>query len=84
MEGPDCLVFFLGGIPQKTANGWAVAGFGTNPLNPMAGSVPATAWPNRTPPLFEFNNSRLDDNYPRESRAGEGNFRTRSLSIMTA
>ena len=84
MEGPDCLVFFLGGIPQQTGTGtgtptgWAVTGFGTNPFNPMASSIrPPTpgAWPysqNRTPLLFEFNNGRLDDNLPLSSEGTGG------------
>ena len=80
LEGPDCLVFFLGGIPLQTANGWGMTGFGTNPSNPMASAVPypptmtVPTYPyssNRTPPLFEFNNGRLDDNIP-VSASGNG------------
>ncbi len=60
LNGPQCLVFFLGGIPQPTASGgttgFAVTGFAKNPSNPMQTSASTT---NRIPPLYEFNNSRL-------------------------
>jgi len=57
LEGDQCLVFFLGGIPDNITGGTpAVTGFSTNPSNPAhhvksGGDV--------TPPLFEFVSSRL-------------------------
>jgi len=59
LTGPECLVLFLGGIPQKTDAGWAVTGFSKNPVNPFENNLKTT---NRTPPLFEFNNGRLVTN----------------------
>lgn len=61
LTGPECLVLFLGGIPQSASGGagWSVSGFSKNPLNPFQGPTFTT---NRTIPLFEFNNSRLVSN----------------------
>jgi len=59
LTGPECLVLFLGGIPQKTDSGWAVTGFSKNPVNPFENNLKTT---NRTPSLFEFNNARLVPN----------------------
>ena len=39
LNGAECLVFFLGGVPDQTGvtdNPWAPLGFSTNPLNPFA------------------------------------------------
>src|SRR3954447_10020916 len=36
LQGAECLVFFLGGIPQVTDNGtFGVTGFAKDPVNPM-------------------------------------------------
>ncbi len=56
LEGDQCLVFFLGGIPANTGGPPACTGFSTNPQNPAAhvkggGDV--------NPPLFEFQTGRL-------------------------
>jgi prepilin-type N-terminal cleavage/methylation domain-containing protein len=54
LTGDQCLVFFLGGIPQKDATGtFGVIGFSTNPQNPtqLAGD--------HIPPQFEFVAGRL-------------------------
>ena len=62
MEGPECLVFFLGGIPRNLGNGsFAVTGFSTNPRNPMQSSTVSV---NRIPPRFEFKSNRLVDTLP--------------------
>jgi prepilin-type N-terminal cleavage/methylation domain-containing protein len=54
LSGPQCLVFFLGGVPVQTAQGLGMSGFGRNPVNPFQpGAV------NRTVPLFDFAGSRL-------------------------
>jgi general secretion pathway protein G len=58
LEGPECLVFFLGGIPQPTGTGFGMAGFGKNPQNPFQ-AVSVTT--NRSPSLFEFRAERLID-----------------------
>ncbi|WP_435017126.1 type II secretion system protein [Tundrisphaera sp. TA3] len=64
LQGPECLVFFLGGIPKKTGTGgtisFAMMGFGKDPLNPFI-TEKGTATTNRQAPLFEFNSARLDD-----------------------
>ncbi len=57
LQGHECLVFFLGGIPQQTSAGtYGMTGFAKNPQNPF---LNATVAPNRQPPLFEFNGARL-------------------------
>jgi hypothetical protein len=48
LEGEQCLVFFLGGIPGSGA----MNGFSTNPRNPAAGT-------DRVPPFFDFKSNRL-------------------------
>ncbi len=59
LEGHECLVFFLGGIPVHDGSGIVgVSGFGTNPLNPFLSEF---ADPERTPPIHEFDVSRLVD-----------------------
>lgn len=67
LQGPECLVLFLGGIPQYSNSGtWSVGGFAKDPLNPFQPAYAAnnttffTA--NRTTPLYEFNASRLVTN----------------------
>ncbi len=61
LQGHECLVFFLGGIPNHdvspagyTLNG--VLGFGNNPRNPFRIETV-----NREDPLFEFQADRLVD-----------------------
>jgi general secretion pathway protein G len=52
LEGDQCLVFFLGGIPIDKGNGtYAMDGFGKNPQNPAAAP--------RGGPTFDFKSSRL-------------------------
>lgn len=62
INGPECLVFFLGGMTQATTtNGkttYAMVGFSKSPTNPFV-SVATSA--NRTSPFYEFFNGRLDD-----------------------
>jgi general secretion pathway protein G len=59
LEGHECLVFFLGGIPSFSGSG--VTGFAKNPVNPFAGDSPnpAVGTTNRMPALFEFRPERL-------------------------
>lgn len=63
LEGDECLVFFLGGIPNPDAG--TVSGFGKDPLLPfttqMASANPRMRSDNRTPPRFEFRADRLKD-----------------------
>ncbi len=71
LEGHECLVFFLGGIPLYNSQTQSVAmtGFGKDPLNPFTnnlatdpnynGSPNPMYNTNRQPPLFEFNAGRL-------------------------
>jgi prepilin-type N-terminal cleavage/methylation domain-containing protein len=54
LQGHECLVFFLGGIPST--NGVSVSGFARSPQNPF---LPDSVAPNRQPPLFEFDAGRL-------------------------
>ena len=56
LSGAECLVFFLGGVPDQTGNPntpWGLLGFSTNPENPFAlGGA-------RNGPYHEFNVGRL-------------------------
>jgi prepilin-type N-terminal cleavage/methylation domain-containing protein len=54
LEGEQCLVFFLGGIPQYNGPNAAPTpvGFSTNPTNPAVGT-------DRVPSFFEFKSNRL-------------------------
>ena len=75
LEGHECLVFFLGGIPSPTQNSngsiaYGTSGFGREPRYPFKNSlslIPATATSpqmstaNRTTPSYEFKGSRLYD-----------------------
>ena len=53
LEGDQCLVYFLGGIPYQTPGTLATIGFSTDPTNPARGGT------ERIPAFFEFHNSRL-------------------------
>lgn len=58
LEGQQCLVFFLGGIPIPDGAGGVLgmSGFSKDPTNPFANPIAA---PNRSPSYFEFAPSRL-------------------------
>lgn len=57
LEGDQCLVFFLGGIPQTDANGRPFcSGFSTNPANPAYHVLKGG---DTIPPFFEFDSTRL-------------------------
>lgn len=63
LEGHECLVFFLGGMPQSVqtsgGGGWGMTGFSRDPVNPFTPSgVGSTS---RTVPMFEFAPQRLVD-----------------------
>jgi prepilin-type N-terminal cleavage/methylation domain-containing protein len=66
LQGDQCLVFFLGGIPTTDGNGkiLGMSGFGKNPTNPFTNNLlKSTNYnANRNPPLFEFAASRLVPN----------------------
>ncbi len=65
LDGRQCLVFFLGGVPQyNSASGTfqqGMTGFGRLPTNPFSNSIPGNGAysNNRVPPLFEFKGNRL-------------------------
>jgi prepilin-type N-terminal cleavage/methylation domain-containing protein len=61
LQGHECLVFFLGGIPLQTASGYGMTGFGKDPTNPFTNSLTTSSnySNNRQAPFFEFNPSRL-------------------------
>jgi len=57
LQGNECLVFFLGGIPQPSFDSsgnvsgiLGVTGFGKNPLNPFSNSIPPTGSGTTGPP----------------------------------
>jgi general secretion pathway protein G len=58
LEGPECLVFFLGGIPSST--GTSLAGFAKDPTNPFRGDGTGGTT-NRDSPFFDFRTERLCD-----------------------
>jgi prepilin-type N-terminal cleavage/methylation domain-containing protein len=64
LQGPECLVLFLGGVPEKTSGGagWATTGFSKNPSNPFLSTALNPSATNRTDPFFEFGNGRLVSN----------------------
>jgi general secretion pathway protein G len=55
LEGDQCLVFFLGGIPSTAGGVNGCTGFSTNPANP----ADSTGLFSRTTPFFDFKSSRL-------------------------
>ncbi len=72
LQGHECLVFFLGGIPLPnpipTATGgyssdttFSMTGFGQDPTNPFTNSINGSPMynANRRTPLFSFNPGRL-------------------------
>ncbi len=61
LQGHECLVFFLGGIPVQTSTGYAMTGFGKDPTNPFSNSLVGNSMysNNRQPALFEFNAGQL-------------------------
>jgi prepilin-type N-terminal cleavage/methylation domain-containing protein len=85
LEGDQCLVFFLGGIPGQcplttppptpvSTNPPTVLGFSTNPSNP------AFATTDRIGPFFDFNTSRLVILQPAQYPATNANDAARSLA----
>src|SRR5262249_41230545 len=61
LQGSECLVFFIGGIPVQTPTAFGVPGVSKNPTNPFMNSVIGSTnySGNRTAPLFEFAADRL-------------------------
>ncbi len=75
LQGHECLVFFLGGVPVQTATGFGTTGFGKDPTNPISnglavdpnypnndgtGTGPSPMYSNnRQAPLYEFVANRL-------------------------
>jgi general secretion pathway protein G len=56
LEGDECLVFFLGGIPQHDGSVTTMVGFCKDPTLPFLNTLRATT---RRDPLFEFRSDRL-------------------------
>ena len=64
LEGHECLVFFLGGIPNASGQNIGTSGFGRNPLFPFTNQLPGSGAmysDARTAPLYEFRANRLFD-----------------------
>jgi general secretion pathway protein G len=63
LDGRECLVFFLGGVPNYTAAGFAggMSGFSRNPQNPFLNNIIGNVnfSNNRATPFFEFAGNRL-------------------------
>jgi len=62
LDGRECLVFFLGGIPSGNNGSYGMTGFGKSTTNPFSNSIVGNAMysANRNPPLFEFRGDRLE------------------------
>lgn len=61
LNGPECLVFFLGGVPDRfNGDQWAVKGFSASPANPVI-PINTPLGTNRSSPLYDFTASRLVD-----------------------
>jgi prepilin-type N-terminal cleavage/methylation domain-containing protein len=54
LQGPECLVFFLGGIPGNVGGVKVCQGFSTNPTNPTDNMTAAM-----NPPFYDFKSERL-------------------------
>ncbi len=54
LDGNECLVFFLGGIPQFANGVYACRGFSTNPRSPALATTG-----DRVGPFFQFKSNRL-------------------------
>ena len=62
LSGAECLVFFLGGMANRDANGkFFMTGFSKNPANPLQRVSSANIDESRDGPFFEFNPNRLVD-----------------------
>jgi prepilin-type N-terminal cleavage/methylation domain-containing protein len=72
LQGHECLVFFLGGIPSYVTSsgggttGYGMLGFGNNPQNPFVNDYTKPSFAgapvtNRQRPIFEFKGDRLID-----------------------
>jgi prepilin-type N-terminal cleavage/methylation domain-containing protein len=71
LTGEECLVFFLGGIPNPGGGTIGMSGFNRNPQNPFLSQLQAlylynnnqlaSPQTNRSAPIFEFKNDRLVD-----------------------
>jgi general secretion pathway protein G len=62
LQGHQCLVFFLGGIPFHDSSGAVtMTGFGKDPRNPFTNNIVGTGMysNNRSAPMFEFAPTRL-------------------------
>jgi general secretion pathway protein G len=69
LQGHQCLVFFLGGIPQLTGTTIGTSGFAKDPTNPF---VNLSVSSNRQAPFFEFDSGRLiaDNSSPYSALTG--------------
>lgn len=79
LQGHECLVFFLGGVPLRSSSTGPVlgmSGFGKSPTNPFTHSIQpppnnnvAMFSANRNPPFYDFNAGRLALTTPPVSNA---------------
>jgi prepilin-type N-terminal cleavage/methylation domain-containing protein len=80
LEGEQCLVFHLGGVPLPSGGNIVMVGFSLNPSNPAAGVVNGQ---HRNGPFFEFQSNRLKSftstafqgaNFPTQAGGSYGSF----------
>lgn len=67
LNGNECLVFFLGGMPDRSGGNFAMTGFSKNPNNPFA-----TGGNSRVGPFTEFQSQRLVDVFDGSSSGTNG------------
>jgi len=73
LDGAECLVFFLGGLPGFVDGQPTTTGFAQNPANPAISSLNTTLGANRTSPMYDFRPGRMVDNYPKTDTGTAGN-----------
>jgi len=73
LDGAECLVFFLGGLPGIVDGAFVTTGFSKNPANPAINSAVPTLGANRSAPLYDFRPGRFNDNYGYASWLTSGN-----------
>lgn len=61
LQGHECLVFFLGGVPLNANGTVSMIGFGKSPTNPFSNGVVGSAMysNNRNAPFYQFSSSQL-------------------------
>lgn len=73
LDGAECMVFFLAGLPGRVDGQPTTTGFSQNPANPAISALNTTLGANRTASMYDFRPGRMVDNYPKNNAGGAGN-----------